>query len=147
MTTHTTLSHVPIYCKFRNDLEFHPIQKFVLELYGIKEEAPLQKIPVKQSDSDRRPIDYEPVEISFVPNQPSKITKMRLHFANTTGNNNRKRNRPNPDQRYFLLVVEIQIITKNKNIFTMCSSVSERVIVRVCQFRHILIEETYFILL
>jgi hypothetical protein len=61
---------------------------------------------------------------------------MRLHFAHTTNNNNRKRNKsgqiiPNPDQRYFLLVVEIQIVTKAGKLFTLCASASERVIVRV----------------
>ena len=60
---------------------------------------------------------------------------MRLHFAHTTNNNNRKKNKPNPDQRYFLLIVEIKIITKSGKTYSMCASTSERVIVRVSKFR------------
>lgn len=111
------------------------IDKFQLELYGIKEEAPLQKISIKQSDSDRKPFDYIPAECKFTPNETTKITKMRLHFAHTTNNNNRKKNKPNPDQRYFLLIVEIKIITKSGKTYSMCASTSERVIVRVSKFR------------
>ncbi|CAF0786851.1 unnamed protein product [Brachionus calyciflorus] len=135
ITSHTIIDKIPFYCKSKTDSQFHIIDKFILQLYGIKQESPLQKIQIKQSDSDRKPIDYEPSECKFIPDQLNKLTKMRLHFAHTTNNNNRKRNKtgqtiPNPDQRYFLLIVEIQIITKNGKTFTLCSSASERVIVR-----------------
>lgn len=127
---------IPVFCKKKSDSQFYKVDKFILQLYGIKQESPLQKIQIKQSDSDRKPVDYQPVECKFMPEQSNKCTKMRLHFAHTTNNNNRKRNKngltvPNPDQRYFLLVVEIQILTDTGKIFTMCSSASEKVIVRV----------------
>lgn len=115
----------------KNSNLFEKIEKFELHLYGMKQESQLQKIQIKQSYSDRKPVDYEPVECKFIPAKLNKITKMRLHFASTTNNNNRKRNKPNPDQRYFLLIVEIQIITSSGNVYPLCSAVSERVIVRV----------------
>lgn len=136
ITTHTLLNCIPVYCKPKLDSQFYKIEKFFLQMYGVKQESPLQKIQIKQSDSDRKPVDYEPVECNLIPQQSNKVTKMRLHFAHTTNNNNRKRNKagvtiPNPDQRFFLLVVEIQAITDSGKIFTLCSSASERVIVRV----------------
>lgn len=136
ITTHTIVQKEATFCRPKNEINFHQIDKFVLQLYGIKQESPLQKIQIKHSDSDRKPVDYDPIECKFIPKQPTKLTKMRLHFAHTTNNNNRKRNKsgltiPNPDQRYFLLIVEIQILTKTGRVFTLCSSASERVIVRV----------------
>lgn len=133
---------IPVFCKPKSESQFYQVDKFILHLYGIKQESPLQKIQIKQSDSDRKPVDYEPVECTFLPEQSSKLTKMRLHFAHTTNNNNRKRNKtgltiPNPDQRFFLLIVEIQILTNDGKNFTLCSSASERVIVRVNFFYEI----------
>jgi myelin regulatory factor len=97
----------------------------------MKMESHLQKIEIKQSNTDRLQVDYEPIVCKFKANQTIKTTKMRLHFAHTTNNNNRKKNLPNPDQRYFLLVVEMKIILNNLNSqFKLCSSISERVIVR-----------------
>lgn len=97
----------------------------------MKKESNLQRIEIRQSDTDRKQMDYEPIECHFKENQTLKTTKMRLHFAHTTSNNNRKKNLPNPDQRYFLLVVEMQIILKETNrVLILCSAVSDRVIVR-----------------
>lgn len=36
-----------------------------------------------------------------------KMTVGRLHFSETTSNNMRKKGKPNPDQRYFYLVVSL----------------------------------------
>lgn len=69
---------------------------------------------------------------------------MRLHFAQTTSNNNRKRDAKsgriisNPDQRFFLLVVEVEAITTSGMVLCVCAAASERVIVRAVnpgQFR------------
>jgi hypothetical protein len=123
-----------VYCKLPHESAYNRIERFELHLYGVKQESPLQRVPVKQSDSDRKPVDYEPLECHLKPMQPNKMTKMRLHFANTTINNNRKQNKPNPDQRYFLLIVEIQMRTCDNRVYTMCACASERVIVRVRKF-------------
>ena len=95
----------------------------------------MQYVPIKQSDSNRKPIDYEAEKLYVYPFQPNKLTVKRLHFAYTTQNNNRKKNKPNPDQRYFLLIVEMQVISKNTGqAFTLYSVASDRLIVRVSEF-------------
>lgn len=62
--------------------------------------------------------------------QVSKITVGRLHFSETTSNNMRKKGRPNPEQRYFQLVVGLHAHTHSGN-FPVISHGSERIIVRV----------------
>lgn len=62
--------------------------------------------------------------------QVSKITVGRLHFSETTSNNMRKKGRPNPEQRYFQLVVGLHAHTHSGN-FPVVSQGSERIIVRV----------------
>jgi hypothetical protein len=131
ITTHTTLKQEPTYCRVNGI--FYSIEKIQLQIYGMKMESHLQKIEIKQSDTDRKQFDYEPIGVRFKPNKTIRTTKIRLHFSHTTSNNNRKKNQPNPDQRYFLLVVEMQIVLKDNPIdkpLILCSSVSEKVIVR-----------------
>lgn len=65
--------------------------------------------------------------------QVSKITVGRLHFSETTSNNMRKKGRPNPEQRYFQLVVGLHAHTHSGN-FPVISQGSERIIVRVSMF-------------
>lgn len=62
--------------------------------------------------------------------QVSKITVGRLHFSETTSNNMRKKGRPNPEQRYFQLVVGLHAHTHSGD-FPIMSQGSERIIVRV----------------
>lgn len=63
--------------------------------------------------------------------QVSKVTVGRLHFSETTSNNMRKKGRPNPEQRYFQLVVGLHAHTHSGD-FPVISHGSERIIVRVC---------------
>lgn len=60
----------------------------------------------------------------------SKVTVGRLHFSETTSNNMRKKGRPNPEQRYFQLVVGLHAHTHSGH-FPVVSHGSERIIVRV----------------
>lgn len=136
ITTHTTLRSNAKYFKYKStDTKFYEIDYYCLQFYGVKQESLMQYVPIKQSDSNRKPIDYEPQKCLLYSNQQNKLTVKRLHFAYTTQNNNRKKNKPNPEQRYFLLVVEMQIMPKNA--FSMSqpsilySVASERLIVRV----------------
>lgn len=59
----------------------------------------------------------------------SKVTVGRLHFSETTNNNMRKKGRPNPEQRFFQLVVGLHVHTISGN-FPVMSHGSERIIVR-----------------
>jgi hypothetical protein len=61
---------------------------------------------------------------------PSKQTVPRLHFSETTLNNHRKGGKPNPEQRFFLLVVKLLVSTPIGPILVQAYQ-SERVIVRV----------------
>lgn len=69
--------------------------------------------------------------------QVSKVTVGRLHFSETTSNNMRKKGRPNPEQRYFQLVVGLHAHTHSGN-FPVISHGSERIIVRVSIINSIL---------
>lgn len=54
----------------------------------------------------------------------------RLHFCDTTLNNQRKNGKLNPDQRYFLLNVALKAHTHCGNEWTICSMHSDKIIVR-----------------
>jgi len=45
--------------------------------------------------------------VDIRPGSQVKLTIGRLHFSETTSNNMRKKGKPNPDQRYFQLVVSL----------------------------------------
>lgn len=128
ITTHTYVNKAPKYFKLSN--QFFEISTFKLNLYGIKQESQMQQIPIKESDKDRKLFDYKPYECELNANQMNKCTIRRLHFSQTTNNNNRKKNKSNPDQRYFLLVVEMQIIDTYGQVHKLYSAISERLIVR-----------------
>jgi myelin regulatory factor len=128
ITTHTYVNKTPKYFKINN--QFFEISSFKLNLYGIKQESQMQQIAIKESDKDRKLFDYKPYECELNANQMNKLTLRRLHFSQTTNNNNRKKNKPNPDQRYFLLVVEMQIVDTYGQAHTLYSAVSEKLIVR-----------------
>lgn len=61
------------------------------------------------------------------------MTVGRLHFSETTCNNMRKKGKPNPDQRYFYLVVGLHAHCINDHDYPIVSYASERIIVRVIQ--------------
>ena len=68
--------------------------------------------------------------VDIAADQVSKMTVGRLHFSETTSNNMRKKGRPNPDQRYFMLVVSLEAHS-GENSYMIAGSVSEKIIVRV----------------
>ncbi|KAH8234348.1 hypothetical protein KR038_008082, partial [Drosophila bunnanda] len=108
---------------------FEKIKSFHLHFYGVKFEAPNQTIRVEQSQSDRSKKAFYPVPIDLQKHIVSKITVGRLHFSETTNNNMRKKGRPNPEQRFFQLVVGLHVHTISGN-FPVVSHGSEKIIVR-----------------
>lgn len=69
--------------------------------------------------------------MDFSGDNSAKITVGRLHFSETTSNNMRKKGKPNPDQRYFYLVVGLHAHCSDSNHYPIVSHASERIIVRV----------------
>ncbi|XP_028286602.1 myelin regulatory factor isoform X6 [Parambassis ranga] len=118
----------PKYIKTSEGLQ--PIDCFYLKLHGVKVEAMNQSISVEQSQSDRSKRPFKPVLVTLPPEQVTKVTVGRLHFSETTANNMRKKGKPNPDQRYFMLVVALHAQSHSQS-YTVAAQVSERIIVRV----------------
>ncbi|XP_026538373.1 myelin regulatory factor [Notechis scutatus] len=117
----------PKYVKTPEGLK--PLECFYLKLHGVKLEALNQSINIEQSQSDRSKRPFNPVMVNLPPEQVTKVTVGRLHFSETTANNMRKKGKPNPDQRYFMLVVALQAHSQNQN-YTLAAHISERIIVR-----------------
>lgn len=105
------------------------IDAFFLHFNGIKVESPTQTIKIEQSQSDRSKKPFHPVRVDLIPEQTNKVTVGRLHFSETTSNNMRKKGRPNPDQRYFMLVVSLYAYSGEYK-YIVAASVSEKIIVR-----------------
>lgn len=105
------------------------IDAFYLHFYGVKVESPAQTIKVEQSQSDRSKKPFYPLPVDLSNNLVVKRTIGRLHFSETTSNNMRKKGKPNPDQRYFQLVVSLCAHCGDAT-YAIASQASERIIVR-----------------
>jgi len=127
VTVHVLLYGQPKYVKTPEGIK--KIDAFFVHFYGCKTESPSQTIKVEQSQSDRSKKAFHPQPIDLRPEQPAKMTVGRLHFSETTSNNMRKKGKPNPDQRYFHLVVSLAAHVAGQS-FYIVSHASERIIVR-----------------
>ncbi|KAI5632485.1 NDT80 / phoG like DNA-binding family domain-containing protein [Phthorimaea operculella] len=107
---------------------FKKINNFCLHFYGVKAEDTSQEVKVEQSQSDRTKKPFHPVPVE-IRREGAKVTVGRLHFAETTNNNMRKKGRPNPDQRHFLLVVALRAHTSGGE-YMIAAHASDRIIVR-----------------
>ncbi|XP_026734504.1 uncharacterized protein LOC113498623 isoform X1 [Trichoplusia ni] len=107
---------------------FKKINNFCLHFYGVKAEDPSQEVRIEQSQSDRTKKPFHPVPVELR-REGAKVTVGRLHFAETTNNNMRKKGRPNPDQRHFQLVVALRAHVGHTD-FIIAASASDRIIVR-----------------
>lgn len=106
-----------------------PIEMFYLKAFGVKVEATNQIIAIEQSQADRSKKIFNPVKIDLLADQVTKVTLGRLHFSETTANNMRKKGKPNPDQRYFMLVVGLYAANQDQ-FYLLSAHISERIIVR-----------------
>ncbi|KAF4114449.1 hypothetical protein G5714_004672 [Onychostoma macrolepis] len=106
-----------------------PIESFHVNVFGVKLEAQNHFITIEQSQSDRSKKPFLPVRVNLPGDKITKVTLGRLHFSETTANNMRKKGKPNPDQRYFKMVVALYVTVKEER-FLLVANVSERIIVR-----------------
>ena len=91
---------------------------FQVNFYGVKSDIPGTQIKIEQSQADRSKKEFHPVRIDMAKNGTCfQVTVGRLHFAETTSNNMRKKGKPNPAQKYFQLVVNNSFIFIEKNLF------------------------------
>ncbi|XP_054038647.1 myelin regulatory factor-like protein [Rissa tridactyla] len=127
ITVHIGITGHPKYVK--TQLGGKPIEKFYLKAFGIKVEAPNQTIAIEQSQSDRSKKTFHPVKVDLPGDQTTKVTLGRLHFSETTANNMRKKGKPNPDQRYFMLVVGLYAVSQDQ-FYLLAANISEKIIVR-----------------
>nr|XP_023681588.1 myelin regulatory factor-like protein [Paramormyrops kingsleyae]XP_023681597.1 myelin regulatory factor-like protein [Paramormyrops kingsleyae]XP_023681606.1 myelin regulatory factor-like protein [Paramormyrops kingsleyae] len=127
VTVHVGMAGSPRYVK--TALGLKPIQSFHVKVFGVKMEAPSHLITIEQSQSDRSKKPFLPVRVSMPGDKITKVTLGRLHFSETTANNMRKKGKPNPDQRYFLLVVGLYACLEEER-HLLAAHVSERIIVR-----------------
>uniref|UniRef100_UPI003AB04A12 myelin regulatory factor-like protein n=1 Tax=Centroberyx gerrardi TaxID=166262 RepID=UPI003AB04A12 len=105
------------------------VERFLLRVFGVKLEAPAHQVTIEQSQSDRSKKPFLPVRVSLPGDKITKVTLGRLHFSETTANNMRKKGKPNPDQRYFQMVVGLYAAVRQES-FLLTALVSERIIVR-----------------
>ncbi|KAI8128675.1 Myelin regulatory factor [Lucilia cuprina] len=127
ITCHARLQSEAKFVRTPSGLE--KIKSFHLHFYGVKLEAPNQTIRIEQSQSDRSKKPFFPVPIDLQSHIVSKVTVGRLHFSETTNNNMRKKGRPNPEQRYFQLIVALHVHTASGD-FPIISQGSDKIIVR-----------------
>ncbi|KFQ84894.1 Myelin regulatory factor-like, partial [Phoenicopterus ruber ruber] len=126
ITVHIRITGHPKYVK--TQLGGKPIENFYLKAFGIKA-TPNQTIAIEQSQSDRSKRTFHPVKVDLPGDQITKVTLGRLHFSETTANNMRKKGKPNPDQRYFMLVVGLYAVSQDQ-FYLLSANVSEKIIVR-----------------
>ncbi|XP_071809416.1 myelin regulatory factor-like protein isoform X2 [Asterias amurensis] len=127
ITTHVGVNGQPKYIKMDNGLK--TVDSFRIHLHGIKVEAHNSYIRVEQSQANRSKRPFQPFSIDLHPGEDNKYTIGRLHYSETTSNNMRKKGKPNPDQRFFMLVVGVHAHSGDQS-YVLAAHVSQRIIVR-----------------
>eukprot|EP00041_Stephanoeca_diplocostata_P029455 m.869148 g.869148 ORF g.869148 m.869148 type:complete len:984 (-) comp23563_c2_seq60:936-3887(-) len=99
-------------------------------LYAVKMESTRSAVRLQQGLSDRSKVDYdyEPLHRGQKPDE-FKAVAGKLHFEEPTGNNARRYNRINPEQKYFALVVAL-VARVGQTYHKVASIMSDRVVVR-----------------
>ncbi|XP_045578383.1 myelin regulatory factor-like protein isoform X2 [Salmo salar] len=127
VTVHVGMAGDPLYVKTPNGPA--PIDSFQVKVFGVKLEAQTHKVTIEQSQPDRSKKPFLPVKVSLPGDRITRVTLGRLHFSETTANNMRKKGKPNPDQRYFLMVVGLYATVREES-YLLIAYMSERIIVR-----------------
>ncbi|XP_054878069.1 myelin regulatory factor-like protein isoform X2 [Poeciliopsis prolifica] len=127
VTVHIGVAAEPHYIRTASDLQ--KIDHFQIKVFGIKLETPSHEVTIEQSQPDRSKKPFHPVRVSLPGGKITTVTLGRLHFSETTANNMRKKGKPNPDQRYFQMVVGLYAAVQDET-FLLTGLVSERIIVR-----------------
>mmetsp|Transcript_23760 Transcript_23760/g.62103 ORF Transcript_23760/g.62103 Transcript_23760/m.62103 type:complete len:723 (-) Transcript_23760:134-2302(-) len=107
-----------------------PIHALRLAVWGLKDEDPPASVGIEQSHVDRTKKLFIPVPIELDDTARNRTTFSRLHFCETTANNMRKKGKPNPEQRYFKLLVELHAVVEGGELASICCLESQRIIVR-----------------
>nr|XP_019966141.1 PREDICTED: myelin regulatory factor-like protein [Paralichthys olivaceus] len=127
VTIHIGVAAEPQYVRTPNETQ--EVDHFLIKLFGVKLESPSHQVTIEQSQPDRSKKPFHPVRVNLPGGKISKVTLGRLHFAETTSNNMRKKGKPNPDQRYFQMVVGLYAAVGDDT-FLLTALMSERIIVR-----------------
>ncbi|XP_064878158.1 myelin regulatory factor-like protein [Oncorhynchus nerka] len=127
VTVHVGMAGDPLYVKTPNGPA--PIESFHVKVFGVKLEAQTHKVTIEQSQPDRSKKPFLPVKVSLPGDKITRVTLGRLHFSETTANNMRKKGKPNPDQRYFLMVVGLYATVREES-YLLIAFMSERIVVR-----------------
>ncbi|KAM7378567.1 hypothetical protein PAMA_013458 [Pampus argenteus] len=127
VTVHIGVAAEPRYIRTQSGPQ--EVDHFQIKVFGVKLEAPTNQVTIEQSQPDRSKKPFYPVRVSLPSGKITKVTLGRLHFSETTANNMRKKGKPNPDQRYFQMVVGLYAVVKEET-FLLTALVSERIIVR-----------------
>ncbi|XP_018611210.2 myelin regulatory factor-like protein [Scleropages formosus] len=127
VTVHIGMAGNPKYVKTPSGPK--PIESFEVKVFGVKLETQEHMITIEQSQSDRSKKPFLPIKVSLPEDKITKVTLGRLHFSETTANNMRKKGKPNPDQRYFQLVVALYACLQGEK-HLLVAHISEKIIVR-----------------
>jgi hypothetical protein len=106
------------------------LRSLVVDVYGMRVEVPHTRVAIEQSLPDRSKRDFEPIPAQVASGNSKKTKVARLHFSETTANNMRKRGKPNPEQRYFVLVCGLYAVTASDMRHEVARVRSQRIIVR-----------------
>lgn len=133
LTCEIQLDAIPRFVR-RSDGTLAEIAYLQVNFYGVKSDIPATQIKVEQSQADRSKKEFVPLRLDLNNKSSSfQVTVGRLHFAETTSNNMRKKGKPNPAQKYFQLVVALEAVILNginKTCYDVARMASEKVIVR-----------------
>uniref|UniRef100_A0A3Q3MXA8 Uncharacterized protein n=1 Tax=Mastacembelus armatus TaxID=205130 RepID=A0A3Q3MXA8_9TELE len=127
VTVHVGVAAEPQYVRTASGPQ--QVDHFLIKVFGVKLEAPSHQVTIEQSRPDRSKKPFHPVRVSLPGGKLTRVTLSRLHFSETTANNMRKKGKPNPDQRYFQMVVGLYAAVKEET-FPLTALVSEKIIVR-----------------